>query len=435
MSVCIAGTTIAGITVGTTAAHAQNSGDALLKYLRVGGSLNNPAAAAQPAPQPFPQPVYRTSSVQPVPAQPQALAGYRPFTEPAVPGAQVPTTPLKVPDSFHRATQAINTEQASQRLSPTFVRPPPTSRPVNGTRAPVNFRQVPRPGQQVPLPGATPSMMTSGSYQSARIQTAHQPAIGVNSAAEPRNVSILSTDYLLSYPENAWRMISAPVNFDTNDWLVAGGVAAATGLLMLADKEINDTWRDDIHSGTLDDVLDAMEHFGDSQTVLITAGAGYVLGELVGTERDKEAALLIAQSFLLSAGLTQGLKISFRRDRPDDSRDDQFSFFSSDASKTNSAFPSGHATNAFSMAAVLTNVYEQNAPWLGWVLYPLATMTSLARVNNERHWASDVVFGGALGYFIGRMVVRHSPFRNNDSVSLVPISDGGYNGLRIVQKI
>jgi membrane-associated phospholipid phosphatase len=207
-------------------------------------------------------------------------------------------------------------------------------------------------------------MMASASYQSARIETAHQPAVGVNSAAEPRNVSILSTDYLLSYPENAWRMISAPVNFDTNDWLVAGGVAAATGLLMLADKEINDTCRDDIHSGTLDDVLDVMEHFGDSQTVLITAGAGYVLGELVGTERDKEAALLVAQSFLLSAGLTQGLKMGFRRDRPDDSRDDQFSFFSSDASKTNSAFPSGHATNAFSMAAVLTNVYEQNAPWL-----------------------------------------------------------------------
>jgi membrane-associated phospholipid phosphatase len=363
------------------------------------------------------------------------LVGYRPFTGPAVPGALVPTALLKVPDSFHRATQAINAEQASKRLSPTFVRPPPTSRPVYGFLASVNFRQVTLPGQHVPLPGATPSMMASGSYKSARIQTAHQPAVGVNSATEPRTVSILSTDYLLSYPENAWRMISAPVNFDTNDWLVAGGVAAATGLLMLADKEINDTWRDDIHSGTLDDVLDVMEHFGDSQTVLITAGAGYVLGELVGTERDKEAALLVAQSFLLSAGLTQGFKMGFRRDRPDDSRDDQFSFFSPDASKTNSAFPSGHATNAFSMAAFLTNVYEQNAPWLGWLLYPLATMTSLARVNNERHWASDVVFGGALGYFIGRMVLHHSPFRNNDTISLVLLSDGGYNGLKIVQKI
>lgn len=267
------------------------------------------------------------------------------------------------------------------------------------------------------------------------VQAAGQAQAAAGPASAPRNVSILSTDYLLSYPQNAWRIISAPVNFNTDDWLIAGGVAAITGLLMLADEEINDTWRDDIHSSTLDDFLDAMEHFGDSQTVLITAGAGYVLGELVGTDRDKEAALLLAQSFMLSAGLTQGLKMAFKRDRPDDSRDDQFSFFSSDASDTNSAFPSGHATNAFSMAAVLTNVYDEQIPWLGWVLYPAATLTSLARVNNERHWASDVFFGGALGYFIGRMVVRYSPFRGSDDISLLPISDGDYNGLRLVHKI
>lgn len=301
--------------------------------------------------------------------------------------------------------------------------------------APVTFRQVPLPGQQVPLPGAAPARIPVGAYQQTKAIQATQSETAAATASAPRNVSILSKDYLLSYPQNAWRMISGPVNFDTNDWLIAGGVAAATGLLMLADEEINNTWRDDIHSGTLDDFLDAMEHFGDSQTVLITAGAGYVLGELVGTDRDKEAALLVAQSFLLSAGLTQGLKIAFKRERPDDSRDDQFSFFSSDASDTNSAFPSGHATNAFSMAAVLTNVYDEQVPWLGWVLYPVATMTSLARVNNERHWASDVFFGGALGYFIGRMVVRYSPFRGDDNVSLLPVSDGDYNGLRLVHKI
>tara|TARA_R110002072_G_scaffold180835_13_gene336852 strand:- start:434 stop:1423 length:990 start_codon:yes stop_codon:yes gene_type:complete len=329
----------------------------------------------------------------------------------------------------------MNAEQASRNVPQTFVRPPPVNSPLRAANPPVSFRQVPLPGEQVPLPGAAPAMVPGSVYQPAQVQTAQQPASTPATANAPKNVSILSTDYLLSYPQNAWRIISAPVNFDTNDWLVAGGVAAATGLLMLADKEINDTWRDDIHSGPLDDVLDAMEHFGDSQTVLIAAGAGYVVGELIGTERDKEAALLVAQSFLLSAGLTQGLKMAFRRDRPDDSRDDQFSFFSSDSSKTNSSFPSGHATNAFSMAAVLTNVYEPNAPWLGWVLYPIATMTSLARINNERHWASDVVFGGALGYFIGRMVVRYSPFRNNDSISLEPISDGDYNGLRLVHKI
>ncbi|MFT5489442.1 MAG: hypothetical protein ACI9MU_004382, partial [Alphaproteobacteria bacterium] len=169
------------------------------------------------------------------------------------------------------------------------------------------------------MPGSIPSPV----YKQ---QTAQQTAAPADMAAEPKNVSILSTDYLLSYPQNLWRIVSAPINFDTNDWLIAGGVAATTGLLMLADKEINDTWRDDIQSGTLDDFLDAMETFGDSQTVIFTAAAGYVLGELVGRDRDQEAALLLAQSFVLSAGLTQGLKFAFRRDRPDDSRDDQYSF-------------------------------------------------------------------------------------------------------------
>ena len=356
--------------------------------------------------------------------------------EPAIPGTIVPTPPLQPPDSFFRASQAMSAQQASQRIPRTFVSPPPAYRPISNYGGPQAFHQVPRPGQQVPLPGAMPSMIPVGAYeQPGPPQTAGQSDYGVKRSTEPRDVSLISKDYLLSYPQNAWRIISAPVNFDRNDWLVASGVAAATGLLMLADREINDTWRDDIHSGTLDDVLDAIEHFGHSQTVLIAAGAGYVLGELVGTERDKEAALLVAQSFALSAGLTQGLKFAFRRERPDDSRDDQYSFFSSDASKTNSAFPSGHATNAFSMAAVLTNVYDPVAPWLGYVLYPIATMASLARVNNERHWASDVFFGGALGYFIGRMVVRYSPFRCDESVSLMPVSDGGYTGLRLVHKL
>ena len=87
------------------------------------------------------------------------------------------------------------------------------------------------------------------------------------------------------------------------------------------------------------------------------------------------------------------------------------------------------------MAAVLTNVYDESAPWLGWVLYPIAGATALARVNNERHWGSDVFLGSALGYFIGRMVVRYSPFRNKQTVSIEPISDGDLNGLRIVHKL
>jgi membrane-associated phospholipid phosphatase len=371
------------------------------------------------------------------------------------------------PGAFFRAIQAMNAQQ-TQAAAPAYVTPAysPTSGPTS-TPAFISASQirpagltrnaVPLPMQPVrglgpaTLPGHAPAAFhqavrsmdlqqnAPGSTPLGQYREAAAPPPQATSAPDtettPSNVSILSTDYLLSYPENAWRIISAPYNFDTNDWLVAGGVAATTSLLLLADKEINDTWRDDIRSGTLDDFLDIMEYFGDSKFIVFGSLGGYAVGELIGSDRDQEAALLVAQSFVLSAGLTQGLKFAFRRDRPDDSRDDQYSFFSSDSSKTNSSFPSGHATNAFSMAAVLTNVYDESVPWLGWVLYPIATMTSLARVNNERHWGSDVFLGSALGYFIGRMVVRYSPFRGSQTVSIEPMSGDELNGLRIVHKI
>lgn len=386
----------------TVSANAGGTPNAFFRALRTIDAQQNAVAATRS----YARPVAGVRAPVYAPNVYRGTAQPSPVLSPATPSGRTPA-------SFYRAVRAIDSQQNAPYTAQTFVRPPPTAQPV------------PSPWSTRPI----------GEYRTATAPPPQDTTSQIGTTNEPRNVSILSTDYWLSYPQNAWRIISAPYNFDTDDWLTAGGIAAGTGLLLLADKEINDTWRDDIRSGTLDDFLDVMEKFGDSQTVIFTALGGYALGELIGTERDKEAGLLVAQSFVLSAGLTQLFKFSFRRDRPDDSRDDQYSFFSSDSSKTNSSFPSGHATNAFSMAAVLTNVYDESVPWLGWVLYPVATMTSLARINNERHWGSDVFLGGALGYFIGRMVVHYSPFRGNQDISIEPMADSDLNGLRIVHKI
>jgi hypothetical protein len=395
--------------VVTSPADAQtaDNGD-LLKYLQIGAPQKSPAQKSVPR-----TPAARGSRPA---ATPDAAPVRAPLPQPAFASSTVPVAKLNTPAAFYRAVRAIDS-QRDTAPAPTFVSPPPVSpaRPPAST----DIRRYPWPRQPA---GATASK-------------AVQPAGQLNVPSKAKNLSILSTDYLLSYPENLWRIVSAPVNFDTNDWLIAGGVAGTTGLLLLADKELNDTWRDDIRSGTVDDFLDVMELFGSSRFIVLGSVAGYAAGEVVGSPQAKEASLLVAQSFVLSAGFTQGMKFAFRRDRPDDSRDDQYSFFSSTASKTNSSFASGHATNAFSLASVLTEVYSPNAPWLGWVLYPIATATALARVNNERHWASDVFLGSALGYFIGKMVVRFSPFRGNPDVSVVPLTDGDTTGLKIVHRL
>jgi membrane-associated phospholipid phosphatase len=43
-------------------------------------------------------------------------------------------------------------------------------------------------------------------------------------------------------------------------------------------------------------------------------------------------------------------------------------------------------------------------------MYSFATAVSLSRITTDRHYASDVLVGGAVGYMIGKFVMRdHHP--------------------------
>ncbi|HEX7638419.1 MAG TPA: phosphatase PAP2 family protein, partial [Burkholderiaceae bacterium] len=94
----------------------------------------------------------------------------------------------------------------------------------------------------------------------------------------------------------------------------------------------------------------------------------------------------------------EALKAVSRRARPDDGRGtDAFGR----ASFANSAFPSGHATMAWSLLTPVAESYD--APWL----YGVAAITSVGRVVGRAHWLSDVVAGSALGWWIGDAFHRH----------------------------
>jgi membrane-associated phospholipid phosphatase len=75
------------------------------------------------------------------------------------------------------------------------------------------------------------------------------------------------------------------------------------------------------------------------------------------------------------------------------------------------SFPSGHTLAAFAAAAAVTS---ETAGWwpgyrwaIGTTMYGGATMVGLARMYNNRHWASDVIMGAAIGTFAGTKVVRY----------------------------
>lgn len=70
-----------------------------------------------------------------------------------------------------------------------------------------------------------------------------------------------------------------------------------------------------------------------------------------------------------------------------------------------SAFPSGHATSAFTAAAFLA----KGDPALGPAYYLLAGGVAASRVYVRLHHASDVIAGVALGVVFGRFARRLAP--------------------------
>ncbi len=63
------------------------------------------------------------------------------------------------------------------------------------------------------------------------------------------------------------------------------------------------------------------------------------------------------------------------------------------------SFPSGHTASAFAMARVLSHWADNVAVSI--FLYGSAGMTAYARMYEGKHWLSDVLIGGAIGYWVG----------------------------------
>lgn len=142
-------------------------------------------------------------------------------------------------------------------------------------------------------------------------------------------------------------------------------------------------------------LADAVQPFGTpivwAPALLLAAGAGHVSGHRDWTS----ASVRIAVSGVVAAAADGALKLAFGRARPSESPDDPYDFkpFSGQVS-----FPSGHATLAFAMAAVIS--HETGSRWVPWVGYPLAGLVGWSRVHDNEHWTSDVVAGAALGAWV-----------------------------------
>ena len=142
----------------------------------------------------------------------------------------------------------------------------------------------------------------------------------------------------------------------------------------------------------------------------------YAIGRITSSHRTADLGLHATEALLIGEGLAGGMKGIFGRQRPyvDSTNFNPYKwhflggFVSSDGQRS---FPSGHAVAAFAAAAAVTAETSRWWPSERWVLgsamYGAAGMVGLSRMYNNRHWASDIIMGAAVGTFAGNKVVRY----------------------------
>lgn len=87
--------------------------------------------------------------------------------------------------------------------------------------------------------------------------------------------------------------------------------------------------------------------------------------------------------------------------------------------------PSGHATSAYALLAVAVSFIEQ--PWARVAIHLGALAFAVSLVVDNYHFVSDVLWGAALGYGVGRWVAQHRASRGVTrwyaDITVVPLVD------------
>ena len=236
----------------------------------------------------------------------------------------------------------------------------------------------------------------------------------------PSEVSPLAAPVEDLFKKNYWFLVvldtkevfTAPARWDTRDWLVLGGIAAGIGTVAAFDEDIGHAIRG-ARNNTMTDIFDNIQPLGNEYAIGIV-GTFYIYGEFFKDPRAKTTALdSIAASAIASGIVTNSFKYVIGRGRPTDGHGAyNFRPFSGQDS-----FSSGHTTEAFALASVISEHY--NAPWVQITSYGLASAVGYARLNNNRHWTSDVLAGATIGTFVGKTVVHFN--ERHRQISIQPI--------------
>jgi len=196
------------------------------------------------------------------------------------------------------------------------------------------------------------------------------------------------------------KTLASPAHWKGSDFLKLSAVIGAGLVLGLADDDIRVRVLEHHTLGTKD-FFWVFTRFGDGATLGVFLAGLFTVGQISGNDGLRKTVWLGVESYLASSVFSTVLKFAVGRARPGAGAGSRsFHPFSMRSSWT--SMPSGHATSVWSVATVIADRTDNG--FVDVACYGVAFLTSFSRIPENKHWASDVLIGSAIGYFTAKKI-------------------------------
>lgn len=228
--------------------------------------------------------------------------------------------------------------------------------------------------------------------------------------------------------------------FGNRDVLTAAIFVLGTAAIMPLDRHIAvESQRSSLQNNSaLNHAMTGIRVLGEPGSIAL-AGASYIYGRTENSPRSAELGLRTLES-IGAAGITAVLiKGIAGRARPfvvADTNPHDYKVGRGFRDDGYTSFPSGHVTTAFAAASTVSQEISYLWPHAShlWTpaLFTAASLVGVARVYEDKHWASDVVAGAAVGTLVSRVVVRYARAHPHNAIDrlLLPVGVSQINGAR-----
>ncbi len=151
----------------------------------------------------------------------------------------------------------------------------------------------------------------------------------------------------------------------------------------------------------LEDIGRIGNRLGHGSTLVLCSVAALLVGYLWKQHRFTQIGVQTLLAHGVSGLVTQIIKHSVGRPRPRLAHQDHWEIGPSFQSGLD-AFPSGHSSASFAVAAVIARHFPRYA----WLVYGGAAFVAFSRIIKGSHFPSDACVGALLGYVIGYILSR-----------------------------